>query len=130
MKKLILTLALSTFLVGCYSSTFQYSNKSPGRTEQVGRTFLIFGLVNSNEVLRAQDLCPEGVQGVETIHTFGNMFLSCLTFNIYTPNTVRVTCQSGAAHNFYLNDEEEVVAQQSFDSEGNMIAETVSSDVL
>lgn len=130
MKKALFTLFIPIFFSACFSSTFQYSNKTPGRTEEVGRTFLIYGLVNSNEPLRAQDLCPEGVQGVETIHTFGNMFLACLTFQIYTPNTVRVTCQSGAAHNFYLNEDDAVVAQQSFDVEGNMIAETVHSDVL
>ena len=130
MKKTLLALIIVFFSTGCLSSVFQYSNKTPGRTEQVGRTFLIFGIVNSNDVLRANDLCPEGIQSVETIHTFGNLFLACLTFNIYTPNTVRVTCQSGAAHNFYLNEDDEVVAQQTFDVEGKMIAETVSSDVL
>lgn len=126
----ILLLAAVTFLTGCFSTTFSYSNRAPGRTDEVGRTFLIRGVVNSNDPLRAFDLCPEGVSSVETLHTFGDSFLGCLTLQIYTPNTVRVTCQSGAAHNFYLDAEDEVVAQQSFDENGTLMSESVASDVL
>lgn len=126
----ILLLVAVTFLTGCFSTTFSYSNRSPGRTDEVGRTFLIRGLINSNDPLRAYDLCPEGVASVEVIHTFGDQFLGCLTIGIYTPNTVRVTCQSGAAHNFYLDDNDEVLASQSFDESGELLSESVASDVL
>jgi hypothetical protein len=127
---MILLLAAVTFVTGCFSTTFQYSNKSPSRTEEVGRTFLIRGLINMNDPLKANELCPEGVQAVEVVHTFGDQFLGCLTAGIYTPNTVRVTCAGGAAHNFYLDEEDEVVAQQSFDESGALVNESVSSDVL
>jgi len=126
----ILLLAAVTLVTGCFSTTFSYSNRAPGRTDEVGRTFLIRGLINSNDALRAYDLCPEGVQSVEVVHTFGDQFLGCLTIGIYTPNTVRVTCQSGAAHNFYLDANDEVVAQQSFDESGALMSESVASDVL
>ena len=126
----ILLLAAVTLVTGCFSTTFSYSNRAPGRTDEVGRTFLIRGLINSNDPLRAYDLCPEGVQSVETVHTFGDQFLGCLTIGIYTPNTVRVTCASGAAHNFYLDENDEVVAQQSFDEDGTLMSESVASDVL
>lgn len=126
----ILLLAAVTLVTGCFSTTFSYSNRAPGRTDEVGRTFLIRGLINSNDPLRAYDLCPEGVQSVEVVHTFGDQFLGCLTIGIYTPNTVRVTCQSGAAHNFYLDNNDEVVAQQSFDENGILMSESVHSDVL
>lgn len=127
---MVLLLAAVTFVTGCFSTTFSYSDRAPGRTEEVGRTFLIYGLVNSNDPLNAFELCPEGVASVETIHTFGDQFLGCLTIGIYTPNTVRVSCQSGAAHNFYLDESDEVVAQQSYDEAGTLVSETVSSDVL
>ena len=126
----ILLLAAVTLLTGCFSTTFSYSNRAPGRTDEVGRTFLIRGLINSNDPLKAYDLCPEGVSSVEVIHTFGDQFLGCLTIGIYTPNTVRVTCQSGAAHNFYLDADDEVIAQQSFDETGALLNESVASDVL
>lgn len=127
---LIVLVAAMTLASGCFSTTFQYSNKTPGRTEEVGRTFLIYGLVNSNDALKAYDLCPEGVQSVQTVHTFGDQFLGCLTIGIYTPNTVRVTCASGAAHNFYLDEDDNVVARQSYDESGTLVSETVASDVL
>lgn len=127
---MIVLLAAVTFVTGCFSTTFSYTNKSPGRTEDVGRTFLIRGLVDLNDPLRAYELCPEGVQSVQTVHTFGDGFLGCITAGIYTPNTVRVTCAAGSAHNFYLNESDEVVAQQSFDETGTMVSETVASDIL
>lgn len=127
---MIVLLAAVTFITGCFSTTFSYTNRSPGRTEDVGRTFLIRGLVDLNDPLRAYELCPEGVQSVQTVHTFGDGFLGCITVGIYTPNTVRVTCAAGAAHNFYLNEEDEVVAHQTFDEAGTMVSETFSSDIL
>lgn len=127
---MITLLAAVMFMTGCFSTTFSYADRSPGRTDEVGRTFLIYGLINSNDPLPAYELCPEGVQSVETIHTFGDQLLGCLTIGIYTPNTVRVTCASGAAHNFYLDEDDEVVAQQSFDESGTLVSETVASDVL
>ncbi len=126
----IVLLAAVSFMTGCFSTTFSYTNKTPGRTEDVGRTFLIRGLVDLNDPLRAYELCPEGVQSVETVHTFGDQFLGCITVGIYTPNTVRVTCAGGGAHNFYLNEDDEVVAQQSFDENDTMVSEVVASDVL
>lgn len=124
-----LLLAAATFLSGCYSTTFSYSNRAPGRLEEVNRTFLIRGLVNSNDPLRAYEVCPEGVASVEVVHTFVDSLLGCVTLQIYTPNTVRVTCQGGAAHDFYLDENDEVIAQQSYDH-GMSLDHTVASDVL
>lgn len=127
---LILMLALVMLATGCFSTNFTYADKTPGRTQDVGRSFLIGGLIDLNDPLRAYELCPEGVQGVETVHTFGDSFLACLTVGIYTPNTVVVTCGSGVAHNFYLDESDQVVAHQQYDQDGNLVAETFSSDVL
>lgn len=127
---MILLLAAVTFLTGCWSTTFTYSNKAPGRVEEVGRTFYIFGLIDGNDALRGYELCPEGVQSVQKIHTFGDMLLTCITLSIYSPNTVRVTCVGGGGHNFYLDENDDVVAHQSFDSNGEVIDEAISSDIL
>jgi hypothetical protein len=125
-------LALMAMLAsGCFSTTFAYSDTAPGpTTQEIGRTFLIYGLVNSNDPLRAYEVCPQGVQQIETVHTFGDGFLACLTIGIYTPNTVRVTCAGGTAHNFYLDEDDEVVAHQAFDESGALISESVPSDIL
>ena len=126
---MFLLVAAASTMLGCWSHSFTYSDKAPGGEQEVGRTFLIMGLI-ADDPLMAYELCPSGVQGVETVHTFVDMFLTCLTAQLYTPNTVRVTCASGAAHNFYLDANEDVVAQQSFDEEGTLVAEHIKSDVL
>lgn len=126
----VVLLAAVTFLTGCFSTTFSYSNRAPGRTEDVNRTFLIRGVVNSNDPLRAFEVCPEGVASVEVVHTFVDGLLGCVTLQIYTPNTVRVTCQGGVAHDFYLDENDEVIAQQSYDSGVSPIDHSIASDVL
>lgn len=134
-RHILLALLLSAAMLatGCFSTTFQYSSKAPaaGEPQEAGRAFLIRGLINLNDPLRAYDYCPSGVQSVETVHTFGDMFLGCLTAGIYSPNTVRVTCASGAAHNFYLDENDDVVAHQSVDASGNVLSEElVTNDSL
>ena len=53
----------------------------------------IFGLVPPSTVeTKAQ--CPNGVARVETQHSFLNMLASFITFNLYTPMTITVTCAS------------------------------------
>jgi hypothetical protein len=128
----ILLIGVATLLAGCFATTFTYSNRAPARMKTEDRTFFLRGAINANEPIRAYEVCPEGVASVEVIHTFVDSALGCVTLWIYHPNTVRVTCQVGTAHNFYLNENDEVVARQSFDEEGNLLTETVtvSSDVL
>ena len=49
----ILLLAAVTFLTGCFSTTFSYSNRAPGRTDEVGRTInknLSIGVNKTTEV--------------------------------------------------------------------------------
>lgn len=129
---LALLLSAAMFATGCFSTTFQYSSRAPaGQAQEAGRAFLIRGLINLNDPLRAYDYCPSGVQSVETVHTFGDMFLGCLTASIYTPNTVKVTCASGAAHNFFLDENDSVVARQSVDASGAVVSEEiVTNDTL
>jgi hypothetical protein len=43
------------------------------------------------------DDCPSGVAQVETQHSFLNGLAAAITFGIYTPLQINVTCASGAA---------------------------------
>ena len=113
-------------LMGCLSNTFDYpSRDSDGRIMEEGRSFLFFGLVDSNDgPLVAHQVCNGPVKSVETIHTLGNMCVGCLTLNIYTPNTVVVTCAAGTAHNFYLDEDDAVVGHEVIDVESGEIMES------
>ena len=127
---ILLLAAAVTLLAGCWKTTFVYNKGVPGRVEEVGRTFMLLGLIDRNDPLRAYELCPEGVKSVEKVHTFGDGLLTCLTLTIYSPNTIRVTCKGGAGHNFYLDEDDELIAQQRFDEDGSLVGEPITSDIL
>ena len=51
----------------------------------------------SPPTVEAASLCPNGVAQVHTYHSFLNMLVAVLTFGIFTPITINVTCaQAGA----------------------------------
>ena len=56
----------------------------------------LFGLVPPS-IVNAQDECTNGVARVETKISFVNGLLSAITFNLYTPMHIKVTCASSSA---------------------------------
>ncbi|WP_158542742.1 Bor/Iss family lipoprotein [Lujinxingia litoralis] len=132
----LMMLALALLVAGatgCYSNTFTYPDRqSDGRVMEESRSFLLFGLVDNNDrPVVAHELCNGPVKSVETVQTFGNMCISCLTLNIYTPSTVRVTCASGMAHNFYLDEDDAVVGHEVVDGDtGEVVQSEFKSDFI
>ena len=55
----------------------------------------VFGLVPARTI-DAATRCPDGVLRVETLHSFLNQLVGALTWGIFTPVTVRLTCRSGS----------------------------------
>ncbi len=55
----------------------------------------VFGLVPPPVVETAQQ-CPNGLARVETRISFLNGLVSGLTFNLFTPMHIKVTCASGS----------------------------------
>lgn len=134
MKKMLLLGVLLALIpmTGCMSTNFAYTNASPGDVTEESRTFMFFGLSSPDKPYRADKVCGDkGVQSVETYSSFGNSCVSCLTLQIYTPRTVKVTCASGSAHNFYLDEQDKVVAHEIVDAKtGQSVSEDFTSDVL
>jgi hypothetical protein len=56
----------------------------------------IYGLVPPSTVETAAK-CPNGVAKVETQLSFVNQLVSALTFGIYTPMSIKVTCAANKA---------------------------------
>lgn len=123
-------LVLLSGLTGCYRQTFVYPDRGTAAVQEVGVTHLIYGLVTSDPYVKAFEICPTGVAQVDTVVTFGDGFLGCLTAGIYTPNTVVVTCASGTGHNFYLDENDKVVAHEVLDEQGAVVDTRLVSDVL
>jgi len=55
----------------------------------------LWGIVPADTVDMRRE-CPSGVATVETRQTFLNGLVAALTLGIYTPQSLRVTCATGA----------------------------------
>jgi hypothetical protein len=89
-----LVLAALAF-TGCYHATIETGRPESGqRIERPWANGFVFGLVPPPTVETATT-CPNGVARVETYHSVLNMLAQWITFGIYTPMTIEVTCASG-----------------------------------
>lgn len=84
-------------LTGCYHATIETG--APASAEVISKSFAsgwIYGLVPPATVETAAK-CPNGVSKVETKLSFLNQLVSGLTFGIYTPMAIKVTCAARRA---------------------------------
>jgi len=98
MKRLLrITFALSalTLVSGCYHAEINTASPAGAQTIDIpwAHSF-IYGLVPPNVVDSAAQ-CPSGVAQVITEHSFVNGLAAAITFGIYTPMHINVTCASG-----------------------------------
>ena len=132
MKHLILggLLAALVLSTGCYKTSFVYEGATELNTIEESRTFMFGGLSSPDKPVRADQLCGGNPPvKVETYRSFGNGCIGTLTLCIYTPQTVRVTCGQGVAHNFYLDSDEQVVAHEIIEGDQSAV-EDFSSNVF
>jgi len=94
--KIVLTLAVAS-LPACYHAIVETGNSpSLNKIEQKWANSWIYGLVPPKTV-EAQSKCSSGVARVETQHSFLNGLVGALTFGIYTPMEIIVTCAGTGA---------------------------------
>jgi hypothetical protein len=89
------TIGALVLSAGCYHATIETGR--PASTTIVQNQWAsswIAGLVPPATVNVASQ-CPNGVSKVETEHSFLNMLAQFVTFSIYSPMTITVTCASG-----------------------------------
>jgi len=82
-------------LTACYHVTVE-TGLAPSSTvvEKPWASSFIDGLVPPGTV-ETQSKCPSGVSKVETQLSFLNLLVGAITFGIYTPMSVKVTCAQG-----------------------------------
>ena len=87
--------AVLTSTAGCYHATV-VTGAAPGSQtiDKPWATSLLSGLVPPEQVHTGTQ-CPTGVARVETRISFLNLVASSLTFGIYTPMHIKVTCAAG-----------------------------------
>lgn len=91
----ILLLALLLAFAGCHHATVE-TGQSPGpsQVDIPWANSFIYGLVPPSTV-DAEGECASGVARVETQLSFLNQIVGAVTFGIYTPMHITVTCAAG-----------------------------------
>ena len=91
-------IGLVVALTACYHATIDKGRSpSPEVINVPWATGFVYGLVPPKTV-ETMARCPNGVSKVETFHSFLNSLVGGLTFGIFTPMTIKVTCAaSGGA---------------------------------
>jgi hypothetical protein len=90
-------IAAATVLAGCYHATIVTG--LPAGTTGVHKEWVatwVFGIVPPSEDISSAKECPNGVAKVETQWSFLNGLVHVVTFNIYGPMQVDVTCASSS----------------------------------
>ncbi len=82
-------------VAACYHATIE-TGLAPSTTviDKAWASSFIYGLVPPSTV-ETKAKCPNGVAKVETQHSFLNQIVGGLTFGIYTPMAIKVTCAQG-----------------------------------
>ena len=91
-SSLVLLAFVTVGVTGCYHATVE-TGLTPS-SEVIEESFAscwIYGLVPPSTIA-AQLKCKNGVAKVETQHSFLNSLVGGITFGIYTPISIKVTC--------------------------------------
>ena len=105
-KKSLVLIALAVLMSGCYHAQVTTGLEASNEVyQQKWATSLIAGLVPPSMV-DATEHCSSGVAKVETRHSFLNMIAQAVTFSIYSPMEITVTCATGMAS---INTQNELV---------------------
>lgn len=94
-KKSVFLFALAMLMSGCYHAQVTTGLEASSEVYQKKwATGFIAGLVPP-DVVDATEHCSNGVAKVETRHSFLNMVAQAITFSLYSPMEITVTCASG-----------------------------------
>jgi hypothetical protein len=90
----ILAFAIS----GCYSAQVTTDKQPSGQViEKPWATGFVAGLATPGAQIDAAQQCSNGVAMVETQVSFLNQLATFVTFNLYSPMSVTVTCAAGGS---------------------------------
>jgi hypothetical protein len=92
-----LFIAIAVLLTGCYHAQVTTGLEPSDEVyEDKWAAGFIHGLVPP-DIVEAEHRCPNGVARVETQLSFMNQFVTILSFGIYSPMQITVTCAAASA---------------------------------
>ncbi len=110
----IVALALS----GCYSAQVTTDKQPSGEViEKKWATGFVAGLATPGAKIDAAQQCSNGVAMVETQVSFLNQLATFVTFNLYSPMSVTVTCAAGGSMSSLMPAPEFMVPSEAEDAE-------------
>lgn len=97
-KTFILAILLTgLFLTGCYNARVTTGLAPSAQTVEVAWAHSFLGGLVPPNVLNVAQQCQSGVAEVETKLSFLNMVASGITFGLYSPMHIKVTCAAASA---------------------------------
>lgn len=97
LKKSLLLLALVFVMTGCYHAQITTGLEASNEVyKKAWATSFIAGLIPP-AMVDATEHCSNGVAKVETRHSFLNLVAQMITFSIFSPMEITVTCATSSA---------------------------------
>jgi hypothetical protein len=88
---------LALTATGCFHMHYVTERQpAPAPTSETWHNGFVFGLVEGSP-LEVGKVCPSGVARIDSTETFVNGLVHVITWSIYTPETVTVTCSAADA---------------------------------
>lgn len=104
-------------LAGCYHARIETGLTPSAQVIDIPFAMgWVYGLVPP-ETVKAADQCTNGVAIVETEHSFVNSLVAGLTFGIFTPIHIKVTCASNGTMGLNETEGAYVVSSASSNAE-------------
>ena len=94
--KLTAILALSILPAACYHAVIDTGLQPSAETITVEWAHSFIGGLVPPKIVETAAKCKNGVAKVSTQHSFLNLVAAFVTFSIYTPMQIDVTCSTGA----------------------------------
>lgn len=115
MKKAILLLVLLVpLMTGCYHAQVTTGLEASNEVyKEAWATSFIAGLIPP-DMIDATEHCDNGVAKVETRHSFLNLVAQAITFSLFSPMEITVTCAAGMS-DASTGDQTMELAQNSSD---------------
>ncbi|MDX1640103.1 MAG: hypothetical protein R3220_00300 [Balneolaceae bacterium] len=125
-KKSFILIALALLMSGCYHAQVTTGLEESNQVyKKAWATSFIAGLIPP-ATIDATEHCNNGVAKVETRHSFLNLVAQAITFSIFSPMEITVTCASASADISADSQSLELAVNSSDEVKQNTYSEAVA----